>query len=383
MVLSPVEGKTARLTSQIDYGRLRIKTGQDAMTETFALGYFADARLGLEAYADAVASVYSIKLPRQPAGYCTWYPEKHGGACDEKYLAQLWEYAAKNLKQFGFDFVQIDDQWQAEVSKNGPKRDFTTHNPIGPYPAGMKAAADGIKSRGLIPEIWFMPFAGTYYDPVYKDHQDWFVKDKDGKPFETAWGGTFLDMTQAGARQHLRGVVQRIADDWGYTIFRMDGLWTGTATKQINVNDGYRDDQIGEAVLSDPDRTNLQANRDGLKRCAKWPARACICWAAACRKICGRWAARLGWSMRCASGRTPVRAILALRTGRGCGSCITASGRMTPTASQSALTSRWIGRASTHGEQRFPGSFSTTVTGCRTWLPNGWIFSNGRCCRTA
>ena len=33
-------------------------------------------------------SVYAIKLPPQPAGFCTWYMEKHGGACDEKHLAR-------------------------------------------------------------------------------------------------------------------------------------------------------------------------------------------------------------------------------------------------------------------------------------------------------
>lgn len=264
VVFSPVKGPNAHIQAQIDYGRLRIKPGQDAQTETFALGWFHDARLGLEAYADAIAKVYSIKLPPQPAGYCTWYADKHGRACDEKHLAELSAFAAKHLKPFGFDFVQIDDHWQAGVSKNGPKRNFTTHDPKGPYPGGMKATADNIERLGLTPGIWFMPFAGTSYDPFFKDHQDWFAQ-KDGKPFETAWGGTCLDMTQPGAREHLRGVVDRIAHQWGYKIFKMDGLWTGTATKQIYVNNGYKDDQIGEAVLHDPDKTQIEAFRDGLK----------------------------------------------------------------------------------------------------------------------
>ena len=50
------------------------------------------------------------QLPPQPAGYCTWYAEKHGGACDEKHLAELAAFAARNLKPFGFEFVQIDDE---------------------------------------------------------------------------------------------------------------------------------------------------------------------------------------------------------------------------------------------------------------------------------
>lgn len=265
VVFSPVAGETVRLEARIDYGRLRILPGQDAQTESFAIGWFDDARLGLEAYADAIAQVYSIKLPPQPAGYCTWYADQHGRACDEQHLAELARFAAAELKPFGFEFVQIDDGWQAGVSSNGPKRNFTTHRPDGPYPAGMKPAAENISQLGLTPGIWFMPFAGTYYDPFFENHQDWFAKDKDGKPFETRWGGTCLDMTVPAAREHVRGVVDRIAHQWGYRMFKMDGLWTGTATRLMYVNNGYQDDQIGEALLADPGKTQIEAYRDGLK----------------------------------------------------------------------------------------------------------------------
>ena len=109
-----------------------------------------------------------------------------------------------------------------------------------------------------------MPFAGTHDDPFFKDQQDWFVKRADGTPYDTEWGGTCLDMTHPGAREYLREIVARIRD-WGYRYFKMDGLWTGTATKQIYVNDAYKDDGIGDAVFHDPDKTNIEAYRDGLK----------------------------------------------------------------------------------------------------------------------
>ena len=265
VVFSPVKDNVVRLQSQLDFGRLRIKPGDSAVTETFAVGYFDDARLGLEAYADAIAKFYSIELPPQRAGYCTWYMEKHAGSSDEKSLAQLSQYAAKNLEPFGFDFIQIDDGWQDGIGGNGPCKDFTTHRPNGPYRSGMKAMAESITKLGLTPGIWFMPFAGTWNDPHFKDHQEWFVKGPDGKPFVTDWGGTCLDMTQPGARQYVQDVVGRIAHDWGYRLFKMDGFWTGSATRQIYVNDGYRDDHIGEAVFSNPDKTNIEALRDGVK----------------------------------------------------------------------------------------------------------------------
>jgi hypothetical protein len=265
VVFSPVQGDTVRLQAQLDYGRLRIKPGQDAATETLAVGYFDDARLGLEAYADWVAKVYSIRLLPHHPGYCTWYMEKHGGGCDEKYLVELSQYAAKNLKPFGFDFIQIDDGWQEGISTNGPKKNFTAHAPHGPYPSGMKATAENINRLGLTAGIWFMPFAGNSKDPYFKDHQDWFAKGPDGKPFETDWGGTCLDMTHPGARANLRSLVHRIAHDWGYQLFKLDGFWTGSATRQIYVNDGYQEDGIGEAGFCDPDVTNVEAMRLGAK----------------------------------------------------------------------------------------------------------------------
>ncbi len=82
--------------------------------------------------------------------------------------------------------------------------------------------------------------------PANPAEPDWFVKREEGKPYDTAWGGTCMVMTHPGARDCLRSVVRKIAKDWGYTYFKMDGMWTGTGTKQIYVNSGYKDEGIGD-----------------------------------------------------------------------------------------------------------------------------------------
>jgi hypothetical protein len=263
VVLARAEDGGVRLDAQIDYGRLRLAPGRGETLETFALGYFDDARLGLEAWADAVARVHQVRLPPQPAGYCTWY---HARASDEKKLAEQAAFAARELKPFGFSFVQIDDGWQdGDSHKNGPNKNFTTHRPGGPYPSGMKAAAEQIKAQGLEPGLWLMPFAGTFNDPWFKDHPDWFVKRTDGKPYDVRWGGTCLDLTHPGARDYVRGVVSRITREWGYRYLKLDGLWTGSATELMYVNAGYKFDDIGNAVFHDPGKTNIEAFRGGLK----------------------------------------------------------------------------------------------------------------------
>ena len=72
-------------------------------------------------------------------------------------------------------------------------------------------------------------------------------------------------MTNPAARDYVRGVVERIVHDWGETYLKMDGMWTGTATKQIYVNSGYQDEGIGDAVFDDSRKTNIEVYRDGLK----------------------------------------------------------------------------------------------------------------------
>jgi len=268
VVFSKVEQNAVQADAVLEYGKLRLAPGQSEDLETLAIGYFDDARLGLEQWADAVAKVYDIHLKPQPTGYCTWYSQPHGGASDEQHLAELAEYSAKHLAPFSFSVVQIDDKWQMgwkRSSPSSPKKDFRSHDPNGPYSKGMKAAADHLKSLGLVPGIWFMPFAGTVGDPFFDQHLDWFAKTPDGRPYDTPWGGTCLDMTNPGAREHLREVTRRICREWGFEYIKIDGLWTGTATKQLYVNSGYKADDLGEAVFQDPDQTNIEVFRSGLK----------------------------------------------------------------------------------------------------------------------
>ncbi|MGO9113342.1 MAG: glycoside hydrolase family 36 protein [Thermoguttaceae bacterium] len=265
VLFSSVKDGKVEFKAQIDYGHLRIPAGESAQLETLAIGCFDDARIGEELYADAIARNYKIRLHPQVAGYCTWYSDKHGAAGDENSTVELATFAAKELKPFGFSFVQIDDEWQDGGSYNGPRRGFDRVKPNGPYRHGMKPVAEKIQSLGLTAGIWFMPFARNHQDPEYKDRQHWFVKRDNGKPYETSWGGTSLDLTEPEVKAHLAQLIKTI-HSWGYNYFKMDGLWTGTATEQIYINDRYQDDHIGNnAPLHDPTKTNIEAYRHGLK----------------------------------------------------------------------------------------------------------------------
>ena len=265
VLFSTTSGEAVEFKTRIDYGHLHIPPNTSARLETFAVGIFDDARIGEELYADAVARQYHIRLHPQINGYCTWYSNPHGGAADEQSIVQLAETAARDLKPFGFSFVQIDDKWQDGKERNGPARRFYRVKPDGPYPHGIAPVADKLQRLGLTTGLWFLPFASDWQDPEFQDKQDWFVRRRDGSMFETAWGNTCFDLTHPAVTNYLAGLVKTI-HSWGVNYFKMDGLWTGSATEQIYVNDGFHEDHIGEnAPFHDPKKTNIEAMRDGLK----------------------------------------------------------------------------------------------------------------------
>lgn len=265
VLFSSVTNGVPSLRAPIDYGRLLLPAGQSTDTETLAIGWFEDARLGLEQYAVAVARWYDIHLRPQPDGYCTWYSNPHGGASDAVHLTELSDFAARELKPFGFDFLQIDDYWQDGKRRNGPAKIFIRQNPEGPYPDGLKPVSEHLARLGLTTGLWWMPFAGDREDPFFADKQEWFVHRPDGTPYWARWGGTSLDMTHPAARDYVAKAARQIAGDWGCRYFKMDGLWTGIAAELLYVNNAYKADDLGEAVFHRPEATPIEAYRSGLR----------------------------------------------------------------------------------------------------------------------
>lgn len=262
VVFAGLTNRQPCMSARVEYGRLRLAPKQTEALETFAIGYFEDARIGMEAWAGAVARVLEIKLPPLPTVYCTWY---HAGSSDENKLMEQAAFAARHLAPCGFSVVQIDDGWQDGQTTNGPRKNFTQVRAGGPYSSGMKRTADRLKALGLVPGIWLMPFSGSHNDPWYQDKQDLFARREDGTPHESPWGGTALDMTNPKTLEYLRAEIHRIVKEWGYGYLKLDGLCSGAAVNHCYVNDAYKEDKLGDAVLFNPEKTNIEGYRDGLR----------------------------------------------------------------------------------------------------------------------
>jgi len=263
-----------RLETQLDFGLFRIQPGNSRETDILLIGFFDDAREGLERYADDIAKVYDIHLPSKPAVYCTWYHRNlsGSGASTEKVIAENAAFAKEALQPFGLSVFQIDDHWQSqrvegveyeeEVKKIGPFKAFvqTTEH----YPSGMAATAASLKAEGFVPGIWYMPFAGNHHNP-YFDSKIFAKEIPSGEPFtDTRWSGTSIDSTNPKSEAFLRERFKRI-HDWGYRYIKVDGIHLGTPSKNIYVNRAYNGKTFGEAEIHNKEMTFIEGYRKGLK----------------------------------------------------------------------------------------------------------------------
>ncbi|MEN6384931.1 MAG: TIM-barrel domain-containing protein [Phycisphaerales bacterium] len=265
ILFSGCDDNSLTFAAQTDYGRLLLEPGQSVKGETLAIGFFDDVRLGLEQWADLTAAVNHIELPNQLSGYCTWYSKKYGGACDEQHIQELAKFASRELTPYGFNYIQIDDNWQDGTKDNGPRKVFEHVDPNGPYPSGMKATAHGIRNKGLVPGIWYMPFAGTHTDPWFADKQNWFVKREDGSVYFNRWGGGSLDVTNPEVQDYIYNLAKRIGRDWGYELFKLDGLWTGLGNQMLYIHNSYKPDDFGRQIVFNPSLTPFQAYHNAFR----------------------------------------------------------------------------------------------------------------------
>ena len=49
----------------------------------------------------------------------------------------------------------------------------------------MKAIADNIHQSGMLAGLWLAPLAGVPSSEIFKNHPDWFIKDKKGNLYTT------------------------------------------------------------------------------------------------------------------------------------------------------------------------------------------------------
>lgn len=163
-------------------------------------------------------------------GYSTWY-NYYSNINEKVVLRDLNSISKLDTK---IDCFQIDDGYQNAIGDwliTDKKK----------FPNGMKSIADDIHKNGMLAGLWLAPFAGTKKSRLYKEHKDWFIMDKNGKPYKTGhnWGGFYsLDIYNPDVRAYLKYVFDVVLNEWGYDLVKLDFLYGACVLPMHNKSRG-------------------------------------------------------------------------------------------------------------------------------------------------
>lgn len=157
-----------------------------------------------------------VRVSRK-CGYTTWY-NYYTGVTEEIVNRDLEAISKLDTK---VDIFQIDDGYQRTVG------DWHITDKE-KFPSGMETAAKKIHDKGMLAGLWLAPFAVTPKSYVFKNHMDWIVKDEKGKIHYASqnWGGFYaLDIYNKEVQAHLENVFNKVLNEWGYDMVKLDFLY--------------------------------------------------------------------------------------------------------------------------------------------------------------
>ena len=169
---------------------------------------------------DKYFELMGVKKPKidHLAGYTSWY--SYFQKIDQNIIYR--DLDAMDVLKDKCNIFQIDDGYETFVG------DWLDPNPA-KFPDGMKAVADRIHDKGYMAGIWIAPFSVQIKSRTYKEHPDWVIRDKKGKPILgcVGWGGAYtLDIYNPEVREYIKHFFDVILNDWGYDMVKLDFLYS-------------------------------------------------------------------------------------------------------------------------------------------------------------
>ncbi len=150
------------------------------------------------------------------AGYTSWY-NYYQNINEEIILRDLQGLvrAGKNANIF-----QIDDGYETKVGD----WDMDTVK----FPNGLAPIVDRIHEQGLMAGLWYAPFAAQFKANVIKNHPDWLIRNKHGRPVVSgiAWGGFYaLDFEKEEVREYIKAFFDKVFNEWHFDMVKLDFLY--------------------------------------------------------------------------------------------------------------------------------------------------------------
>lgn len=204
--------------------QLLLKPGKTISSNRLMIHIDSTPYKALETYAATMGKLNNARTNSIVNGWCSWFYTLAN--VSEKEVLLNTEFAAKHLKQYGLEYIQMDEGYQKwHGDWEGNER----------FPHGMKWLVDKIKSYGFKAGLWLSPYVISEPTEVFQKHPDWFLKNPDGTPKRVGnWPEDAeppadenpkrycLDITHPEAAQWLHDLIDTIVNDWGYEMIKID-----------------------------------------------------------------------------------------------------------------------------------------------------------------
>ncbi|HSB67688.1 MAG TPA: alpha-galactosidase [Anaerolineales bacterium] len=172
------------------------------------------------AYLEAVNRQMCARVPASPPPlmWTHWYQFYHN--IDERRFLQNLDQLADQRESIPFQMVELDDGYQLAWG------DWTRTN--AKFPHGLEWLAKEIYRMGFSPGLWLAPFAVQRDSQLAREHPDWIVKDKNGKPARVGFLYNMfiyaLDLTRPEVLEHLQQLAHTLTHAWGFKMLKIDFL---------------------------------------------------------------------------------------------------------------------------------------------------------------
>ena len=229
-ILKTGKGEFSFVAESVNSPGFTLRKDQQVSSDPFMISIGDDPYLTVEDYADAMGRIRTGKVNSIVNGWCNWFYTHT--LFSEQEIVQNAAFAAQNLKNYGLEYIQIDEGFQQKHGKwEGNDR----------FPHGLKWLADTIKNMDLKPGIWIAPFVISENTEVFKNHPEWLLKNANGSlkligPWpneDTDWFRNespkryALDITHPEAEKWFAGLIDTIANILGFEMIKIDFVaWT-------------------------------------------------------------------------------------------------------------------------------------------------------------
>lgn len=163
-------------------------------------------------------------------GYTSWY--NYYQNISEKVI--LRDLESISSERDLVNTFQVDDGYQTAVG------DWLSIDKE-KFPNGMKYIADAIHEKGFEAGLWLAPFGAQKKSVIAKEHKDWLICDKKGRPICVGanWGGFYpLNIYNDGAREYIKKVFNEVLNVWGFDIVKLDFLYAASIIPMNNKTRG-------------------------------------------------------------------------------------------------------------------------------------------------